>query len=349
MSLRFTFPSLLSYCGSLKPSVGFFYAIKKEDNHQERKPVIVKSESIRGTQTHYGVERKEKNAGSPNLQLVDRAYLPAGFEECQIEFSLNVMPNALTPHACNDKVAYHMLTTLVNAYSQKNGFYYLAQHYADNIINGRWLWRNRSLTQQFIIHIKLPATTLTFTVNREDTKTATQSEHNRTQLIQFIADALSGKTACGLMMVSATFTVGCGQEVYPSQELPLDGEDRRGDYKKSRILAQMDNQAILHSQKIGNALRTIDCWYPNADKNYPLPIEPFGVDSILQTAHRADSKSSFYSLLETHYTPYLDALEQCNDAAELTGKDEQLHFVIACLIRGGVYSGEKKDDNKKKK
>lgn len=348
MSQNFIFPSLLSYCGSLKPSIGFFYAIREDNN--EKKPLLVNEESIRGTHANYGAQQKETNIGSPNLQLIDRAYLPAGFDQCQITFSLNVIPNALTPHACNDKTAHYMLTTLVDAYNQKNGFHYLAQHYAENIINGRWLWRNRSLAQTFTIQVTLPDNTLTFTVNRlipEDTIHA-HPEDGKAQLAQFIADALSGKTACGLMIVTATFAVGDGQEVYPSQELPLDGEDKRGDYKKSRILAQMDNQAVLHSQKIGNALRTIDHWYPNADANYPLAVEPFGVDSVLQTAHRADSRTSFYSLLEKHYARYLTALETCHNAADLSGEDQQLHFIIACLIRGGVYSGEKKDDTKKK-
>lgn len=347
MSNSFIFPSLLSYCGSIKPSIGFFYAVKNQQKH----PIKVAESSIRGTHANYGADKKKENTGSPNLQVVDRANLPEEASQCLVEFTLNILPNALTPHACNEKTPYQQLTLLAEHYKNKQGFHYLASRYADNIIHGRWLWRNKSLVEAIAIEVNLPKQKLKFTLDRTKQPEALHCEpaNAKEMLTRFIADAFTGAQSRGLMTISATFDVGFGQEIYPSQELPLDGEDKRGDYTKSRILAQMDGHAILHSQKIGNAIRTIDIWYPDADPNYPLAIEPFGVDAILQTAHRASVNASFYGLLESHYDRFITALDKCKNAAELTDEPiRQLHYVMGCLIRGGVYSGEKKDKKEKK-
>lgn len=48
--------------------------------------------------------------------------------------------------------------------------------------------------------------------------------------------------------------------------------------KKSKVLYQIDGIAALHSQKVGNALRTIDDWYPDATELAlgPIAVEPYG-------------------------------------------------------------------------
>lgn len=54
--------------------------------------------------------------------------------------------------------------------------------------------------------------------------------------------------------------VGQAQEVYPSEELILDKNNNKN--KKSKVLYAVKDHAAMHSQKIGNALRSIDTWYP---------------------------------------------------------------------------------------
>jgi CRISPR-associated protein Csy3 len=77
-----------------------------------------------------------------------------------------------------------------------------------------------------------------------------------------IAQALKGETPYLLIKVEAYALVGKAQEVYPSEELVLD----KGKGDKSKILYQVNDVAAMHSQKIGNALRTIDTWYPEFDE-----------------------------------------------------------------------------------
>ena len=80
------------------------------------------------------------------------------------------------------------------------------------------------------------------------------------ELTQAIEQGLSG-SAFALFNVEAQVYLGNGQEVFPSQELVLDSNS-----KKSKVLYQVNEIAAIHSQKIGNALRTIDTWYPDAGK-----------------------------------------------------------------------------------
>ena len=92
-------------------------------------------------------------------------------------------------------------------------------------------------------------------------------------------------------------------------------------------MAQKDRRiAAIHSQKIGNALRTIDTWYEDAATNGPIAIEPYGSVTTQGKAYRQPKqKLDFYTLLDNW------VLKDVAPAAE------QQHFVIATLIRGGVF------------
>ena len=121
--------------------------------------------------------------------------------------------------------------------------------------------------------------------------------------------------------------MGRGQEVFPSQELILN----RGRGDKSRTLYHVNDIAAIHSQKIGNAIRTIDTWYPGADELGPIAIEPYGSVTTLGKAYRQPKdKIDFYTLLDKWI------IEDKEPSIE------NQHFVIAVLLRGGVF-GEKEE------
>lgn len=121
--------------------------------------------------------------------------------------------------------------------------------------------------------------------------------------------------------------LGSGQEVFPSQELVRESGNEK--YKKSKFLYSVDEVAAMHSQKVGNAIRTIDTWYPDAEAFGPIPVEPYGSVTSRGVAYRQPKeKMDFYSLL--------DGWILKNKIPDI----EQQHFVVACLIRGGVF-GEK--------
>jgi len=84
-------------------------------------------------------------------------------------------------------------------------------------------------------------------------------------------------------------------------------------------------QAALRDQKISNALRTIDTWYPDfASFGRPIPVEPNGANLEAQRFFRHGKKVSAFDLVKQ-----LNTL----DPASPEGL-----FVTASLIRGGVFS-----------
>lgn len=83
---------------------------------------------------------------------------------------------------------------------------------------------------------------------------------------------------------------------------------------------------VIHSQKIGNALRTIDTWYDGAQDLGPIAVEPYGSVTTQGKAWRQPKqKQDFYTLLDDWLL---------KDKVPPVG---QQHFVMAVLIRGGVF------------
>ena len=89
----------------------------------------------------------------------------------------------------------------------------------------------------------------------------------------------------------------------------------------------------MHSQKIGNALRTIDTWYPEfEEQKSAIAIEPYGAVTNLGKAYRTPkAKQDFFSLFDKYALG--ESLENV----------EQEHYVMAVLVRGGVFGQSSKD------
>lgn len=86
----------------------------------------------------------------------------------------------------------------------------------------------------------------------------------------------------------------------------------------------------MHSQKVSNAIRTIDDWYPDAE--FPIAVEPYGAVTTLGTAFRQPKqKQDFYSLFDGWVLK------------DEVPTSEQQHYVMAVLIRGGVFGESGKE------
>ncbi|MDD5125650.1 type I-F CRISPR-associated protein Cas7f/Csy3 [Methylovulum sp.] len=72
--------------------------------------------------------------------------------------------------------------------------------------------------------------------------------------------------------------------------------------RNQEILYHIDGVAGMHSQKNGNALRTIDTWYPqpeDSDSIGPIAIEVYGAVTNLGKAYRGPKdKADFYTLFD---------------------------------------------------
>ncbi len=349
-------PSLLNYTRSIVPSEGTFWVADTTN-----RPLLIQDKTVLGTIANYSsVYKKDKQldedtinkemmAGANNIQRVDSCHLPADADAFELRFTLKFLANANAPEACENSEFREALNETARAYAEKGGFTVLAERYLANLLNGRFLWRNRYGTQRRIT-LRAPYNNLeaTFDIIDHPEPALPLAQIEVLQpWIDRIADALNGKAPFFLIEVSAKVTIGLGQEVYPSQEF-VDGKSQgRGGKSKTLFFVQVAEQqvAAMHSQKIGNAVRTIDNWYPGASADHPLAIDPFTVDKRRARTVRLPNrdKSDFYSLLKNLPT-LKSAIESAPDAKAIPGN---VHYFMAVLIRGGVFSGEKKDKKEK--
>lgn len=326
--------SVLAFERKLDPSDALFYAGNWNDqsDHGNWKPIKIQEKSVRGTISNR-LKTKDQDPTkldaaieNPNLQTVDVASLPSNADTLKAGFTLRVLPGTGKPSACNNADYQAKLQKCIDYYVQNVGFSELAKRYATNLANGRFLWRNRLGAESIQIQIShlregnsvsqwkfdaLPLSLRDFSTSSEDLNS----------LAKIIEQGLLGNEHV-LLEIIAFVRIGSGQEVYPSQELIL--ERGRGD--KSKTLYEVGGVAAIHSQKIGNALRTVDTWYEGAEDLGPIAIEPYGSVTTQGKAYRQPKqKMDFYNLLDGWILK--DKMPEA----------DQQHYVIATLIRGGVF------------
>lgn len=337
MTDKLTTASVLAFERKLDPSDAVFHAGRWEDRAQSHawQPVTIKPKSVRGTISNR-LKAKEQDPAkldaaieNPNLQTVDVAALPAQADTLKVQFTLRVLGGAGTPSACNSAAYQAKLLATVQGYVQQHGFGELARRYAANLANGRFLWRNRVGAERVEATVEQmqdgqAAKSWSFDALAFNTRAVgainTKAE-GLEELGQAIAAGLAG-TAHVLLRVTAFVRQGAGQEVFPSQELILD----KGSAGKSKTLYDVNGVAAIHSQKIGNAIRTIDTWYEGAEELGPIAVEPYGSVTTQGKAYRQPKqKMDFYTLLDNWLLK------------DQVSPVEQQHFVMAVLIRGGVF------------
>ncbi|HET8941326.1 MAG TPA: type I-F CRISPR-associated protein Csy3 [Rudaea sp.] len=329
--------SVLAFERKLDPSDALLFAGDWSARNDAAKwtPVTLREKSVRGTISNR-LKTKDQDPAkldaaieNPNLQTVDVATLPADADTLKVQFTLRALGGTGQPSACNDAAYRNKLKTTVGSYVQQYGFGELARRYAANLANGRFLWRNRIGAEQVevaIAHLRNDKAVAEWKFDAlahsmPELKASPSDAKALGELADIIAAGLAGSSHV-LLQVTAFVRIGAGQEVFPSQELILNRE--RGD--KSKTLYEVDGIAAIHSQKIGNALRTIDTWYPEATNNGPIAVEPYGSVTTQGKAYRQPKeKMDFYTLLDNWIIK------------DKTPDAEQQHFVVATLIRGGVF------------
>ena len=335
-------PSVLSFQRNLNLSAGLFYAgtMSDRDNFARWPRVAIEQKGIRGTISNRPTKEQLKDptkldadVTKPNIQSVDVAHLPFEADTLGVAFSLRITGGVGRPDACNNADFLARLNDAVQGYLDETGVRELARRYVTNIANARFLWRNRLLADAVEVRVVRGGDD---TERREWVFDAlaqslqdlsVEGDDDFSDLVSIVAQALEGDTKNELLHIHAFARLGNGQEVFPSQEMVMDAAATG----KSKTLYEIEGGAGMHSQKIGNALRTIDDWHPEAGETGPIPVEPYGSVSSKGRAYRAPGrdKLDFYSLFDRWisegHAPSVD----------------QQHFVIANLIRGGVFGKAK--------
>ncbi|OCG61170.1 type I-F CRISPR-associated protein Csy3 [Gilliamella sp. Nev3-1] len=332
---KITTASVLAFERSFDISDAIFAQQDPKDSNKLF-PVVVTEKSVRGT-----ISNRLKNAVAndptkldaeiqkPNLQTVDVAALDADKETLVVKWSCKVLPFLGKPSVCNEIEYQEALEKTTQDYIQTQGLTALAKRYAINILNGRWLWRNRMAAEQISLSITRKDDKKSMIdvndVKQYQLNSFDYDDKSVNDLAKLIEAGLSGKEFV-IFNVEAKLKMGLGQEVYPSQELILDTGKT-----KSKVLYEKNKQAAMHSQKVSNAIRTIDTWYQD-NAQFPIAIEPYGsVTSMGHAFRQPKQKLDFYTLFDNWVLkgekPLLD----------------QQHYVIAVLIRGGVFGASGKE------
>lgn len=319
-----TLPSVLAFDRKLEPSDALMHSgnwgnIKDDTKWNaielfERRNRAVKSNFKQGVLDNE--EELQKQIAEANLAWGDDAALAHDNDTLKVSFSLRVVGGLDRPSVCN-KVEFE------DKYREKifgnidSNLDALAKRYAYNIANGRFLWRNRVGAQDakvFVTHSSL-SSPLEFNAYDFPLNITASEDDSIKTLAQLIKAGLDGNKNT-FLTINAYVKLGEGQRVWPSQEMVLNSP--KGE--KSRHLFNLNGQAAMHCEKIGNALRTIDDWYPESIA--PIAIEAYGSVTQRGVAYRS-SKNDFKTLL----------LKWLND--EISHDDK--NFVVAMIIRGGVF------------
>lgn len=267
----------------------------------------------------------------PNLQTVDAASLSMDQDTLKVTFTMKVLPGAAIPAACNNATHKEKILEMGHRYAEQYGFGELAKRYTLNLANARFLWRNRVGAEDLEVQVKADGKQWLFHSYDYSLQDFDNSDEMVETLAKQIESALAGDIPYLLLEVTAFAKIGRGQEVYPSEELILD----KGKGKKSKVLYEVDGTAAMHSQKLSNAIRTIDTWYEEYGTDTgvgPIAVEPYGAVTNLGKAFRnPKAKSDFYTLFDKY------SLGDDFDTPEAA------HYVVAVLVRGGVFGASAKE------
>ncbi|MCA9772255.1 MAG: type I-F CRISPR-associated protein Csy3 [Myxococcales bacterium] len=342
---------MLAYARSVQITEGLFHATRSDDP-ELRTPIAVLEKGVLGQ----SLDDKAKNPGKPNPQSVEFAVIPQGHDGVELSFSVRFMPLSLRPHGCGSTHVGETYQRLAAGYKAAGGYRVLAALYVWNIANARFAWRNRFQADEMSVTVRCDGITLRFDPFLFDLDRAADETEmaaaliegdadDLAELIDLVTDGLSnGANKAVTLEVSWNAAMRPGQEIFPSQEYLRDEKKEKG---LSRVYAKLPTrgadglvqQASMHSQKIGAALRHIDVWHGSETHRAPIPVNPYGgVKETGAVLRDPKSKKGFYDL-RAKAQPLLDAVENAADATEIPG---EVHFLVANLVRGGVFASSNK-------
>lgn len=332
-----------------------------EDGTEEPIPVI--RHGVRATQNvndGKGNDSQKVAAGGDrevsNIQTTETAKLNADANALVIRFSLAMLDMSQCIDAVmakGDRPLAAQTRSLVQGFIDRakgsNGLVEVCARMARNIGNARWTWRNRALASSIEVVVRTTDGKAVASFDALAIPLNTFGEYSVAEmdLAHELARQMRGESVAGLE-VTATLHMraGGGVEVFPSQNYVEDkpkGFARplyklgRPTYQRSASATEFEDTrvtgvAAMRDQKVWNAIRTFDTWYPDyEDVRVPIPVEPLGA-SLAQQEFFRKGKSSSFSLLKR--------------LGEIDPDQPDGMFCIAALERGGVYGESDKESTK---
>jgi CRISPR-associated protein Csy3 len=351
---------MIAFTRSMQISEGLFYGVgKKQDNSTFEFPIKIEDKGVRGQSS----ESKAKKPGKSNPQTVQKAVMPPNCDTLELRFSVRVMPFAMKPSASDSPTAIKNYQIMSKLYAQAGGFKTLAELYVWNIVNGRFSWRNRFQSDKQTVKIMFGAekiiinplqVSLDYVVDVDAMASAIieGSTDSIRRLISGLESGLAGDSNFNFSVVWSS-ELNVGQEIFPSQEYIREAvmkEPKNKDF--SRFYAyiptwtasgEMVMQASMHSQKIGAAIRCIDIWH-GSDEYAAIPVNPYGGVQETATVLRGPATGRSFYDLRKKFDEMVDILKDARTGADIPG---DIHFIMANLVRGGVFGVAKDKEDAK--
>jgi CRISPR-associated protein Csy3 len=323
--------------------------ILSSDGSESLEPVRVIRHGIRGT-----LPKKDKDSVA-NPQRTESAKTSPDASGLHVQYTIRTIDAKNLITSCSDSQYQAELRAFIDNYFRAGVQEYeeVCRRYARNILNGRWLWRNRVLGD---VVVKATVRGQVFSSEGSRMRDFEDYTQDEKALASILSDGLGGANIPVQVEGRVMFGFRGEVEVFPSQNMITskpkgfarslykikmisrrelssilssarkDGEDA-GEFCADMIDM---GRAAIRDQKIGNAVRTIDTWYEKCDGT-PIPIEPNGASLEQNVLYREDNYSAEKLLTKIH--------EMKPSASEEF--DANAAFLIALLIRGGVFSGKK--------
>lgn len=331
--------SVLAFEKKIVPSDGYLYGTIWENRLDNKKPLLIKEKSVRGTISNALEDtvlddpmKLSAKIQSANPQKVDCCFLSTEEDTLVSNFTVKFLGGLDCPSACSNNEFLKRYRSVLEAYKKEFGFEELAFRYAYNIACARFLWRNRLGAENIEVVVRDCKDNVSWTFDAKEFSIRRFDDEKKEVLKEFsnkIASAFMGNDF-SLFEVECYAKIGNGQEVFPSEEMVLDKSDK----DKSKILYSANGCAAFHSQKIGNAIRTIDTWYKDFGTNNgvgPIAIDSYGPVTTLSKAFRTEKMTDFYSIKDSYV--WDDNIERSEDK----------HYFMAMIIRGGVFGKKDKE------
>lgn len=349
-----TLPSVLSFRRGIIITDGGMFSVMPDG---ATSPVRVVRHGIAGTQNTAKEASGKGETKVANLQQTDTARLTLGAESLRACTTIRFLPLRTLLDSCADaknqpatSALRSGLENFLSAAAGSEGVMEVAHRYVRNMVNGRWLWRNRAEAISVAIEITTEGEKYKFNALSYSLNTFGDYSDDERKLAQLVAKCMASDAPLGIafeVCADVEFGSNGGNEVYPSQNY-VNGKPkgfarslyRYGDAERDSVVddSRMMGFAAIRDQKIGNALRTFDTWYPkenfhkdtgvSAENAGPIAVEPNGANLDFMRVFRTKEHSAFTIL---------------GHIGEVDPNTDEGMFMIACLIRGGVYGNDGAD------
>lgn len=346
---------LFSVAGSIEPSLFSFWQTTSleldeliNDTNSKLKnydPVLIQEEGYVGTisnfynakdyQNNIDSQKKSPLQAKPGRQ--DYAFLDSNNDVLVIKGNIKFIDNFKTPTLTDSKEQLNNYKLFVEKYINEIGLKELVKRYILNILSGKIFWRNQHAFRKLIdIQLKTKTNTENFRFNTSNLESSefldnpfkNEQDQLFNKLVDMVANEMEKNGLVGLKL-NAFLEIGSGAPTYPSQSFLEEKPEGKGRVLTGQILENNKKIAVFSSQKIGNALRTIDTWY-SEDATEAIPVEVYGVVVTRREAFRASGKNSFYDFFSPEK---FDKFIKNFDTQKTTDK----HYIMSMFLKGGVF------------